>query len=161
LFVNAAGGNYRLAATATQAIDKGDNDLAVDADKNPLTTDLDGNDRIFPVNGTVDIGAYEYNLSAVSEVKPKRPTGLKCTDQTNDSVTLAWDAATGMTGYDIRYRLSIGMWKTVSVTETWKTVSGLATPRLTAGMRYEFQVRAVNEHGESAWSESLFVTINQ
>ena len=43
------------------AINKGSNALAVDADGNPLVTDLDGKDRI--IYGTVDIGAYEYRLA--------------------------------------------------------------------------------------------------
>jgi predicted outer membrane repeat protein len=53
LFVDAAGGNYRLQATSP-CIDAGDNSLVPVG----ITTDLDGNARI--QNGTVDMGAYEY-----------------------------------------------------------------------------------------------------
>jgi parallel beta-helix repeat protein len=53
LFVDAAGGNYRLLPTSP-CIDAGDN-LLVPAG---VMTDLDGNARI--QNGTVDMGAYEY-----------------------------------------------------------------------------------------------------
>ena len=53
LFVNAAQGNYRLAA-GSLAVDKGSNALIPSG----ITTDRAGNARI--VDGTVDIGAYEY-----------------------------------------------------------------------------------------------------
>jgi len=56
LFVNAATGNYRLAA-GSSAIDKGSNNLIPDG----ITTDLDGNARI--VGSAVDIGAYEYGTA--------------------------------------------------------------------------------------------------
>ncbi|MFJ2985876.1 MULTISPECIES: Ig-like domain-containing protein [unclassified Pseudomonas] len=54
-FVNAAGGDYRLAATATNAIDQGTSSGAP-------ATDLRGFDR--PRGGGVDIGAYEVLYSA-------------------------------------------------------------------------------------------------
>ena len=48
------------------ALNAGSNALAVDASGNPLTTDLDGGDRI--IYGTVDIGAYEYHgISAAAD----------------------------------------------------------------------------------------------
>ena len=51
LFIDEAGGNYRL-RSSSPCIDAGDNDDA------PGGNDLDGNPRI--VNGTVDMGAYEF-----------------------------------------------------------------------------------------------------
>jgi len=60
-FADLTSWNLRLAANSP-AIDKGDNALSVGADGNPLPHDLDGNPRI--VNGTVDIGAYEFDGNA-------------------------------------------------------------------------------------------------
>ncbi|MDR1958641.1 MAG: right-handed parallel beta-helix repeat-containing protein, partial [Planctomycetaceae bacterium] len=64
LFVDAENGDYHLAA-GSQAINKGNNALAVDASGNPLTSDLDGNTRI--QKGIVDIGAYESAYEPVKE----------------------------------------------------------------------------------------------
>ena len=55
LFFDAAGGNYRL-QPSSPCIDAGDNSLVPPE----VTTDLDGNPRIYPEGGTVDMGAYEY-----------------------------------------------------------------------------------------------------
>ena len=62
LFTNAAKGNYTLAANS-QAINKGNNSYI-----SGYGTDLAGNARI--VNGTVDIGAYEYQ-GATSAALPQ------------------------------------------------------------------------------------------
>ncbi len=48
------------------AIEMGDNDLAVDAEWNPLVTDIEGNPRI--QNDFVDIGAYESEAADLSSV---------------------------------------------------------------------------------------------
>ena len=61
LFVNAANGNYRLAANS-QAVNKGNNSYI-----SGYNTDLAGNARI--VGNTVDIGAYEYNPNGVSQAE--------------------------------------------------------------------------------------------
>ncbi|MGE7993776.1 Ig-like domain-containing protein [Pseudomonas sp. NPDC089554] len=65
-FVNAAAGDYRLAASATNAIDQGTASGAT-------TTDLRGFDR--PRGGGVDIGAYEVLYSAPPVVDLDTTTG--------------------------------------------------------------------------------------
>jgi len=57
LFVDAAKGDYRLAADS-QAIDKGDNQAAYDAGLDKNSRDLAGNPRF--VGESIDIGAYEF-----------------------------------------------------------------------------------------------------
>ena len=60
LFVNAARGNYRLAKDS-QAIDKGNDQLANDAGLDESSTDLAHKPRF--VGDAIDIGAYEFNAS--------------------------------------------------------------------------------------------------
>jgi parallel beta-helix repeat protein/predicted outer membrane repeat protein len=55
LFVDAANKNYHLLGTSP-CIDIGNNSYVPAG----VTTDLDGNPRIYPEGGTVDMGAYEY-----------------------------------------------------------------------------------------------------
>ncbi len=65
LFVNLANGNCRL-YPGSPGIDSGNNAVV------PGTVDLDGNPRI--VNGTVDLGAYEFQNSPFIEVQPTNQT---------------------------------------------------------------------------------------
>ncbi|TDE17269.1 T9SS type A sorting domain-containing protein [Dyadobacter psychrotolerans] len=58
LFVSAATGNFRL-KPGSPAIGTGKNDLV----PSDITTDLDGDSRIYGA-GNVDLGAYEYRLTA-------------------------------------------------------------------------------------------------
>jgi hypothetical protein len=63
LFVDGPGGDLRL-STGSPAIDAGDNTALPIG----VTTDLAGAERI--VNGTADMGAYEFQASAVASVFP-------------------------------------------------------------------------------------------
>ncbi|MBQ2851672.1 MAG: right-handed parallel beta-helix repeat-containing protein, partial [Thermoguttaceae bacterium] len=63
LFTDAANGDYTL-AEGSQAINKGNDAYAVDAQGNPLTTDLAGNSRFS--GSSVDLGAYEYTSPSVA-----------------------------------------------------------------------------------------------
>ena len=65
LFADFAHGNYRL-YPGSPCIDAGNNAVV------PASVDLDGNSRI--VNGTVDLGAYEFQNSPFIEVQPTNQT---------------------------------------------------------------------------------------
>ncbi|MCD4727189.1 MAG: hypothetical protein K8R46_05985, partial [Pirellulales bacterium] len=71
-FVDPAANNYHLLADSF-AIDAGDTSQAIDADRNPLTTDLDGNPRI--ISTSVDIGAYEFD-GPIPGVKVVQSSGV-------------------------------------------------------------------------------------
>ncbi|GHB69094.1 chitinase [Streptomyces viridiviolaceus] len=77
---------------------------------------------------------------------PATPAGLSVSGTTSSSVSLAWNAVSGATGYSI-YRDGT---KITAVTGTSATVTGLA-----ASTSYSFQVAATNAAGESAKSAAV------
>ncbi|MGW5507460.1 chitinase [Streptomyces albogriseolus] len=79
---------------------------------------------------------------------PATPAGLTVSGTTASSVTLAWNAVPGATGYTV-YRDGT---RVTAVTGTSATVTGLA-----ASTSYSFQVAATNAAGESAKSAAVSV----
>ncbi|MEU0912364.1 glycoside hydrolase family 18 protein [Streptomyces althioticus] len=79
---------------------------------------------------------------------PATPGGLTVSGTTAGSVTLAWNAVSGATGYAV-YRDGT---RVTAVTGTSATVTGLA-----ASTSYSFQVAATNAAGESAKSAAVSV----
>jgi chitinase len=77
---------------------------------------------------------------------PSAPTGLAVSGVTSSSVSLAWNAVSGATGYHV-YRSGT---KVQAVSGTSATVTGLA-----ASTSYTFQVTAVNAAGESPRSATV------
>ena len=77
---------------------------------------------------------------------PATPTGLTVSSTTSSSVSLAWSAVSGATGYNV-YRSGT---KITAVTGTSATVTGLA-----ASTSYSFQVTATNSAGESGKSTAV------
>jgi chitinase len=77
---------------------------------------------------------------------PGAPSGLAVSGTSSSSVSLAWSAVSGATGYNV-YR---GGTKVTAVTGTSATVTGLA-----ASTSYSFQVTATNSAGESGKSAAV------
>ncbi|MET9851071.1 chitinase [Streptomyces ossamyceticus] len=77
---------------------------------------------------------------------PSAPTGLAVSGVTSSSVSLAWNAVSGATGYHV-YRSGT---KVQAVSGTSATVTGLAV-----STSYTFQVTAVNAAGESQRSAAV------
>jgi len=77
---------------------------------------------------------------------PAAPAGLAVSGTSSSSVSLAWNAVSNATGYNV-YR---GGTKVSSVTGASATVTGL-----TASTSYSFQVTATNSAGESAKSATV------
>ncbi|MFE6483137.1 chitinase [Streptomyces sp. NPDC057757] len=77
---------------------------------------------------------------------PAAPAGLAVSSTSSSSISLAWNAVSNATGYNV-YR---GATKVLSVTGASATVSSLA-----ASTSYTFQVTATNAAGESAKSATV------
>ncbi|MGV9554284.1 chitinase [Streptomyces sp. NPDC003522] len=77
---------------------------------------------------------------------PSAPAGLAVSATTSSSVSLAWNAVSGATGYGV-YRDGA---KVTAATGTSATVTGLA-----AATSYSFQVTATNAAGESVKSATV------
>jgi chitinase len=80
---------------------------------------------------------------------PTAPTGLTVTGTTSSSVSLAWNAVSGATGYNIYQNGA----KVTSTSSTSTTVTGLA-----ASTTYTFTVTATNAAGESPESTAVQAT---
>ncbi|MEU0217291.1 glycosyl hydrolase family 18 protein [Streptomyces sp. NPDC006265] len=83
---------------------------------------------------------------------PSAPGGLNVSGTTSSSVSLAWNAVSGATGYTV-YRDGT---KATAVSGTSATVTGLA-----ASTSYSFQVTATNGAGESPKSTAVTATTNK
>jgi hypothetical protein len=116
----------------------------------PATTSYD-----FQVRSVNAYGASAWSATATATPAPPRPTGLVAISEENTFVPTSWNAASGATTYDLRHKRAAD--------STWTTIAGLtATSRtvedLTNDVTYDFQVRAVNSGGASAWSATVQAT---
>ena len=90
---------------------------------------------------------------------PAVPTGFESTGATQTTITYAWDAAVGVTGYDLYFSTT----STAPTAGTAPTVSlgAVATytrAALTASTQYYAWLRAQNARGASDWTAAVAVT---
>lgn len=84
---------------------------------------------------------------------PAAPSNLRSTAQTHNSITLAWDDnSNNETGFAVE-RLNGSTW--TAVTTTGANVRTYTDSGLTASTAYSYRVRAVNSHGNSAYTSVL------
>ena len=141
-------------------------DAITTASSPPLTTSASitglnaGSDyefRVRAVNG-VDAGDYSTGVSATPADIPATPANFAVASFGDSEVALSWDAAnangSAITRYEYRLDDGNGFGTAISAgTSTTATVTGL-----TNGTAYDFQIRAVNAIGDSAWSTSITET---
>ncbi|NOU59246.1 fibronectin type III domain-containing protein [Marinifilum caeruleilacunae] len=106
----------------------------------------------FQVRANNDVGSSDYSaiVSATTleaPTAPDTPTNLAASAITYSSMTISWDAMADTDDYDLQVRPQGGSWTTINQTGTSYNYSGL-----TGETTYEFQVRANNDIGSSAYS---------
>ncbi len=89
-------------------------------------------------------GMSEWSRSVLQITTPAIPTNLEAT-ATTSSITVTWDAVSGVTGYDIEIN---GETKSIQSAE-------YLHDELEPNTRHIYRVRAKNSGGESEWSETL------
>jgi CSLREA domain-containing protein len=127
--------DYHL-AEYSQAIDRGNDALAVDAKGNLLVYDLAGNARI--QGNAVDIGAYESPYRF-----PDAPVlGAIEEATTHDSVALEWTRQKDVTVYTLQYKTSGVDWIDVRLETLGNNVTSYTVTGLTPSTAYQFRLIA-------------------
>ena len=85
---------------------------------------------------------------------PATPANLRSTQTGPTEIGLTWDAVPGATAYELQRRVNSGVWTSLSgVSGTSHTDTGLDP-----STAYDYEVRARNTAGPSAWSAVVTVT---
>ena len=141
-------------APGSLALDAGSNSLAVDANGNPLTADQRGQPRI--VNGTVDIGAFEYQGTAPSPISPA--SGTIAAAAGYDLPTFSWSIIQAPNHYAL-YVLDSTSGSTLVNRSNLSVNSFVPTSVLTPGHKYLWYAGAVNASGATTWSTAQTFTL--
>ncbi|MGZ2372011.1 GEVED domain-containing protein [Ancylomarina sp. YFZ004] len=102
-----------------------------------------------------EVEDYTVSIQAASQEPPVTPDGLTASNITTNSFTIAWNAVSTATSYDLQIREQGGSWNTITIGSTTYDYTG-ASEQTT----YEYQVRATNNNGSSAFSATSNLTTN-
>ena len=100
------------------------------------------------------------NYSTEVETIPSSVTNVKCEVQSDNSVRISWTGSETATSYTVEYTTnklyfdSSSEVSSTTVENTYAYITGLEE-----GEEWYFRVKAVNEKGESAWSEIIYKII--
>lgn len=106
-----------------------------------------------------DWSDFSSNVTTV----PSSPAIQQYTGMTDTSIYIAWSNVSGADTYEIEYAVkeeylgsSNATTSVGSITSTQYTITGLES-----GQKYYIRVRAINDKGESGWSEIVSVVIGK
>lgn len=179
--------DYTLKAELNNVIAKELNASTIEFQIVKNNTTVVGNSGKLSINTTTNYVAYSRTVDAGGEYKvrcrswngnkssewsdlsagvlatPSSPAGITvCKATSESSVYLEWSKVTTAKKYDIEYATKRDHFDITSNTTTVSTNSDLTRyeiSNLTAGSEYFFRVRAVNDAGESAWSDIVSTAI--
>ena len=102
-------------------------------------------------NGTTVYGSEMTFTTLEQGAEPcDVPTGLHTTDIQNESISIAWDANSAVSAWNIQYRPLNGQLSSASSNTNSYTITGL-----TGNTDYEIQVQAVCSNGTSDWCTAI------
>ena len=119
---------------------------------NNLTPSTTYNWRVITVCSSGTSTSLVSNFTTTNPTSCGIPQGLQVVTAGNTSLTLGWNAVSGATSYQLRYRLA--------GTSGWNSISNLVGPtttinNLNIGAQYECQLRSVCTSGYSTYTNSL------
>lgn len=100
------------------------------------------------------------NYSTEIETIPSAATNVRCEVQSANSVRVSWTGSSNATSYTVEYTTnklyfdSSSEVSSLTVENTYAYINGLEQ-----GEEWYFRVKAINEQGESAWSEIVYKVI--
>lgn len=104
------------------------------------------------------------DFSSIAITKPSAPTGITTIrGASSTSIYLEWAAVSSAETYEIEYTTQIDYFDASSETTSITGIEGThyTITGLESGDEYFFRVRAVNDQGESGWTEIKSVTIGK
>jgi len=145
-------GSWTLTGT-TQAVSNGG--VAVFTDLGASNTaQVTGARLAFSVSGLTEVTSREVTLPAIDTPANPVITSVSAGDR---HVELTWDKVTGATGYNIYTSMVEGNYGALEQTVSG-AVYGSDIKGLTNGTTYYFAVTAVNDGGESGYSDQISAT---
>ena len=150
LFTDPMSGDYSL-ATASQAIDIGNNVYAFYGDGSEIKYDLSGGSRV--VSRIIDLGAYEYQSELPDVLDTPEKTKASSYGVNRHQVT--WAAVDHAEKYVVRWSVDRTVWNEVSCENNSVVITGLMY-----GSEVCYRVKAVAEgYADSDYSEIVSLNV--
>ncbi|MBR2005150.1 MAG: fibronectin type III domain-containing protein, partial [Thermoguttaceae bacterium] len=153
LFADAANGDYRLSSDS-QALNKGNDAYAVDADGQKPTLDLAGNPRF---SGKIDLGAYEYR-----QEEPLASPSLSASAESASSLNVKIGSVANASSYTLEYSTTSSFTLSTTIAKIYSNAGTYTLTDLAANTLYYVRVKAVGDGSsylDSEWTSANATTL--